>query len=58
MGRYTVETLTTPEPCESCGGNVAVTRQVESGNTRLSNISDDGRVLPGPHSPLDCQSRR
>lgn len=58
MARYRVDILTTPESCESCGTRVAVTRQVESGNTRLSNISDDGRVLPGPHSPLDCQSRR
>jgi hypothetical protein len=58
MKRREIEILTNPESCESCGDTVAVTRQVESGNTRLSNIGRDGQVLPGPHSSDDCQARR
>jgi hypothetical protein len=58
VGRHEMEILTTPESCESCGTTVAVTRQVASGNTRLSHIGSDGQVLPGPHTPLECRSRR
>lgn len=53
-----VDIVTTPEPCESCGDRVAVTRRQDDGATRLSNITSDGRVAPGPHDSLDCQSRR
>lgn len=56
--RHEMEILTVPEPCESCGSRVAVTRQMTSSNTRLSNIGPDDTVLPGPHSSADCQSRR
>ena len=58
MKRKGMELLTNPEPCESCGSRVAVTRQTESGGVRLSNIGPNEEVLPGPHSPLDCQSKR
>lgn len=53
-----VDIVTTPEPCESCGSQVAVTQRRDDGATRLSNIGTAGQVLPGPHSPADCQVRR
>ena len=60
MARFSMRILTNPEPCESCGTTVAVTEQEVNPGTsrRLSHISDDGDVLPGPHSPAECQARR
>lgn len=58
LGRRSVNTVTTPEPCESCGNQVAVTVRADDGATRLSNIGADGQVLPGPHDSTDCHSRR
>lgn len=53
-----VELETQPEPCESCGTRVAVTRRVDDGARRWSEISDAGRVKPGGHSRDACQARR
>jgi hypothetical protein len=44
-----LELLTEPEPCElGCGRQVAVTRRIDDGATRLSTIRD-GNIDPGPH---------
>lgn len=53
-----VDIVSTPEPCESCGSPVAVTRRQDDGATRWSNIGADGQVQPGPHDADDCHSRR
>jgi hypothetical protein len=58
LRRRPVDIVTTPEPCESCGSKVAMTIRRDDGATRLSNITADGRVAPGPHDSDDCHSRR
>lgn len=48
-----VELKTPPEKCErGCGQLVAVTRRIDDGATRLSTVSENGSVQPGPHNAI------